>query len=684
MLFTTSYRMHLSKILNDYKAIYEQRNITGKEAKLLLHQYICMKYFSERKPRGLLLFHKMGTGKTFAGVSLCESVIDQCKGIIFIARLSVHENFRSTIEKYAGVVSDKYKFVSLGSSNMKKVILGHVVENLAVDIDENRIDADGFLFIVDEAHNLFSSITNGSENAVFLYKLIMRSKCRVIFMTGSVALKEAYEIGIAFNMLAGYLEGNQTLFGESYEHFSEYFIQDVSVLDNESQSFKTDTKNMDVFGDRITGLASFYQPPPSVEKEHFPEMFGPYVIRCKMSLKQYDIYKFYRARERREESGSSRKQASGLAIPKGSKGTYRVMSRQTSNYIYPEHASSKVYNAKGDLSYQHNFSALLPDDFLEESLKTLSPKLLALMRRIKLHCKPEFLIDITELPEKKRPKKTRISPGIIYSQYLDYGLNIIAACLDAHGYNKFDGVRRNALSYAVISGEVSQEEQTEIVKAMNDPQNIDGSILHLLLISATGSEGLDIKRLGHVHIYEPHWHDSRHKQVAARANRYDGAIDLPPEDRNFCVYVYLSDYPPDTTSDEATTDITLYRKALARQHIIDRFLSTLKINAVDCVIHNNKDLCRICSPTDESLIINALDKHIEYGSRCIVNKTEEVAAYPFEYDGKEYYCYRKGRDVIVIYYSTVYGEFIELNPSDKDYYNIIAKATAILLEMQSS
>ncbi len=727
MLHSTSYRLHLSKFMDDCKKEYELT-----DTKLQLHQYLCLRYFTDKKPRGILLYHMMGTGKTWAGAALAESTLEHSKAVLFISKQSIHDNFRRTVNAYAGNVSDKYKFLTLGSSALKRRLIEIITSDLAVTLNEGQVNADDYTFIIDEAHNFFAGITNGSDIPTFLYNLIMRSNCRIIFMSGSPAVKEAYELGICFNMLCGYL-GNMTLFGENYADFIRYFIVDPEVMNAESNSLNIDTRNMEVFGDRITGLISYYRPSATEEAEHFPKMYGPYVFKIPMSPTQYDAYNFYRTRERKQESQNTRRSEGGLSIPKGSSSTYRVMSRQLSNFSFPDYASVKYYDDRGNLKYNYDLNNLTDTDFTEEALAINSPKLLRLLRVLQAHTSYDMGL-IAEVIE-----GARHSPGIIYSTYIEFGVRLISRALDAFGYETTDravdtrvgslelsgdtlddaddtGNANNVLGnindisddtyntsddtyntsntprtlnttprrvhgasvprYAIISGEVDLETQAEILRQFNDPSNVDGSVLYLLLISSTGAEGLDIKRGGHVHIYEPHWHDSRHNQVIARLNRYDSHIDMPYDERNFCAYFYLSDYPVNVIGDEDSTDVALYNKAQARQVIINKFLGVVKTNAVDCTIHGNK--CRICSPTDESLIINDLSKHIEYGSKCIINETIEVNAYPFMYGESEYYYYLDGKNIKILRLEPLYNEYIEITVANADYYDLLAHVNYLI------
>jgi len=114
-------------------------------------------------------------------------------------------------------------------------------------------------------------------------------------------------------------------------------------------------------------------------------------------------------------------------------------------------------------------------------------------------------------------------PVVAYSNFLERGLYPIAKLLDQ--YN---------ISYKMITGNTTHD---KLVKTVNDYN--DGKI-KVLLLSAAGSESLDLKNTRQVHISEPHWHDERINQVIGRAIRYKSHIALPPNDRNVTVYKWVS------------------------------------------------------------------------------------------------------------------------------------------------
>lgn len=129
--------------------------------------------------------------------------------------------------------------------------------------------------------------------------------------------------------------------------------------------------------------------------------------------------------------------------------------------------------------------------------------------------------------------------------------------------------------------------------------NLYGDIIKLLMITASGAEGIDLKNTRFVHIMEPYWHHVRINQVIGRARRICSHSKLPEDLRDVTIFMYLSVFDPvalekyaslitqdaSKTTDEALYDIMERKRRLSRM-----FLDTLKEASIDCIV-NYKDKC---------------------------------------------------------------------------------------------
>jgi hypothetical protein len=71
-------------------------------------------------------------------------------------------------------------------------------------------------------------------------------------------------------------------------------------------------------------------------------------------------------------------------------------------------------------------------------------------------------------------------------------------------------------------------------------KNLYGNVIKLIMITASGAEGINLKNTRYVHIIEPYWHMVRLEQVIGRAVRTKSHCSLPLKDRNVEIYLHGS------------------------------------------------------------------------------------------------------------------------------------------------
>ena len=94
--------------------------------------------------------------------------------------------------------------------------------------------------------------------------------------------------------------------------------------------------------------------------------------------------------------------------------------------------------------------------------------------------------------------------------------------------------------YGIYSGVEDEQERAKLIDIFTSPDNKDGSRIKLIMATAAGAEGLDLKNIRQVHVMDPYWYESRINQVIGRAIRRGSHDDLPEDQRNVEVYRYLS------------------------------------------------------------------------------------------------------------------------------------------------
>jgi len=124
---------------------------------------------------------------------------------------------------------------------------------------------------------------------------------------------------------------------------------------------------------------------------------------------------------------------------------------------------------------------------------------------------------------KSNPK----AKSVVYSNYIGAGLKPYARQLKAEG-----------VPFEMFTGGVTRKEKARIIKDYNAGKS------PVLLVSSSGTEGLDLKGTRLVQVLEPHFNNSKIEQVVARGIRYKSHDHLPEEDRTVQVQRFLSTRPP--------------------------------------------------------------------------------------------------------------------------------------------
>jgi len=142
---------------------------------------------------------------------------------------------------------------------------------------------------------------------------------------------------------------------------------------------------------------------------------------------------------------------------------------------------------------------------------------------------------------------------------------------------------------------------------LNKVGNIFGDIIKVLMITASGAEGIDLKNTRFVHIMEPYWHHVRINQVIGRARRICSHMDLPDEIKDVTVYMYISTFGDDVLKTDQhselknidngeSTDMRLQHIMEEKERLSERFLDVLKRTSIDCLFNHRSKCFKF--PTD--------------------------------------------------------------------------------------
>lgn len=411
-----------------------------------------------------------------------------------------------------------------------------------------------------------------------------------------------------------------TLFPDDREEFDSYFVDD-------SDPRVEKMKNAELYLRRILGLVSYYR---GASDKYYPTVKETELIEVPMSNYQHNEYEAVRAVERKIEKGSSGKSKGKKGLEKKKvTSVFRTFSRQYSNFVFPETIErpfkSKLFSQRkkkkneNENNNSQNVSTFKELEKAEDIAN--SNRELTKSEKVKIEIalseldkqRDQVLKDLG--PDESDGGLAKYSPkmremlmklndvegiALVYSTYRTLeGIEIFSKALETNGYQKFGQSTNNSFNYkrfAIWSGQEDEKEKEKILEVLNSYENRNGELIKILMITAAGAEGLDLKNVRSVHIMEPFWHEIRIDQVIGRAVRLMSHHDLDPADRTVEVYRYFSIMTPEqlaNSAEKVTTDQHIFDVALKKLTIVNDIKKLMKVGAVDCFLNakdNEKDI----------------------------------------------------------------------------------------------
>ena len=444
---------------------------------------------------------------------------------------------------------------------------------------------------------------------------------------------------------------------DTLDSFKNYFINPTN----------NNLTNENLFKRRVLGLTSHFRSATEKLMPEYNKDVDLRVLKIPMSDYQFGIYEQARIEERKIETANKRR-ARKDDVFNDSVSTYRIFSRAFCNFVFPPEnprpmpqddknmkanldeeidedildaipVGEKIQNADGlygaddidllekaeeeqqDESYPNRIRKAL--EFLDQNkskilsktgLLTYSPKFLNMLENIQ---DPEFR-----------------GLHLIYTQFRTLeGVGILKVILEANGFVQFkikkndSGIwqlnipEKGKPTFALYTG-TEEDEEKEIIRNIYNSDwdkipsslvseltpistnNLYGEIIKVLMITASGAEGISLKNTRYVHITEPYWHPVRTEQVIGRARRICSHQALPEELRTVKVFLYLMTFTEKQLESEAsvqlkiqdvskldkslpiTSDEALYEISSIKEKINKELLKAITESSMDCALFN--------------------------------------------------------------------------------------------------
>ena len=465
----------------------------------------------ETTNRGLLVLHSTGSGKTLTATSVMDAFWASKKEIVFVTSVEAsNSNPPSNFHRLAkffprfqekSIESIKKEFERRKVKFFTFATLAHYLMianplksvNKNTEIETHKKFLNDAILIIDEVHNIFKPLPNQKLENDALRKFLMdfsnpnTQNLKIVILTATPG-DSPKDVVSLLNM----------------------------VRDTKSNPIKipdtNDYDQMESFAQNIRGLVSYFD----MSKDHsrFPRVIMEKPDKERMSSKQYIRYT-----EAYNKEPNTNIDADTLFKEKQF-GKYYKHSRRYSNMLY--------------------------DNEPNMALAEFSAKL------------PALLSTLREYPNEKH---------YIYSSFYEnrgyggQGIIAIAKTLEKElsfdkmtvsmaekQKNGFD-IEKRPRYVVAISTELSEsrEKLKSIVTAFNRPENARGEYIQVFLASQGYNEGIDLKGVRHIHIFEPLLTFSAEKQTIGRAARFCSHSDLNRDVGEWTVRVhkYISEEPED-------------------------------------------------------------------------------------------------------------------------------------------
>lgn len=127
-------------------------------------------------------------------------------------------------------------------------------------------------------------------------------------------------------------------------------------------------------------------------------------------------------------------------------------------------------------------------------------------------------------------------------------------------------------------------------------ENKDGELVKVVIGSQVASEGIDLKFIREVLVFDSWFHLNKLEQVIGRGIRFCSHAALPKEKRNCTVVLLLTCFPE--TQNQETIEMYQYRSGFEKAYTIGQITRAMKIHALDCNLNRDAVVMTGLDPMD--------------------------------------------------------------------------------------
>lgn len=552
----------------------------------LKHQELLSRYLSDITPyNGLLLYHEMGTGKTCTSVQISETLLNSksdFKGCLYVARnKGLNENFinelifRCTKGQYKPEGWERMSVVERGKNIRKKIkgiyttqtyeIFSKKIQRLS---KENlRKQWDNKLIIIDEVQNLRLKEKGGSVETYknfweFLHSL---NHSKILLLSGTPMKNTSSEFASVLNLL---LPENEQLPVD--KKFDRIIWEDGYN--------KISSEGVYILGKKIKGRVSYLesQKPENVKRiDKGIKVRGIQGFKVVPSIMSKFQSKYY---------------MNALNSDKTTKGVYDK-SRQASLFVFPD----GTWGTAGIGKYvkERKSGGILKGYSLTPALRkelntkgTEKEKIMAIRKFSR-----KYADSIQDILENIRGGKTTF----VYNEFVSGGgLLLFAELLKLFGLSRWSGREQEGKTFILLTGLTPPSQIKQLINRFNQPNNVNGKFIQVVLGSRAISEGYTFKNVQAQDIQTPWFNYSDTKQVLGRVFRLGSHNALLQKQDTVDIETYHRVSILGSIENEDSIELNMYKLASTKEVQIQKIKEFVKTHSFDCDFFRKRNLPSFC------------------------------------------------------------------------------------------
>lgn len=495
-------------------------------------------YINPKSPYdSIMLYMKTGTGKTLASIAIAENFIntENRKVILITKNRDLAQNFLVELLTVCSSYTTQTELTELnkldGKEKAKKIksFIPRINKNYTFrhheEFKKTPSTFTNKIVIIDEVHKMV-----GNKGYSILMDILKKSyNYKLIILTATPIFDSLLDIFQLNNLLNAKINKFQMPVSQKDLISSGLItirkdIENITIFKDKETILSLTDKGRQFLKETLKAKVSYVKP----DIKNFPVIIekGEY-----LTLKEYktDIKLVPCYMDTYQETRYLKAQKILM-----DKKDFNRNLEHLSNMIYPD-IDNRIYTGNaGFVKAQENNRGI----FKRENIGKYSAKLIRLLENI------------------------QNSPGkvCVYSSFVnDDGLAIIQACLKTN---------LPGIPMILLSGNDSPENRKKRIDDFNMESNDNGGQIKILLFSDVLSEGITLKCVRSIHIFEASWNFSSLDQITGRVVRNNSHSRLPQQDRNVSVYRYCSIPKSDPS---LSLDLSKYIKAGRKDFFIKQF-----------------------------------------------------------------------------------------------------------------